>query len=86
MFFAKMSGSNELGRITFNTGLDLTDTGTQNFLSGELPSAIGMQEGELWFNPGTGFAGKNATLEMHIPSFREPYLSGMNANSFYVRE
>lgn len=64
-----MSGSDELGRITFATGLDLTDTGTQNFLSGELPASIGMSQGQIRFNPGTGFVGKNATLKMNIPEY-----------------
>lgn len=65
-----MSGANELGRITFATGLDLTDTGTQNFLQYELPNSIGMDQGEIWFNPGTGFVGKNATLTMNLPNAR----------------
>lgn len=86
LYFAKMSGSNELGRITFATGLDLTDTGTQNFLSGGLPSAIGMQQGQIWFNPGTGFVGKNAILKMNISDSYSWVLWSMNANSFAVRE
>ncbi len=86
LYFAKMSGSDELGRIIFYTGLDLTDTGTQNFLSGELPNSIGMEQWEIWFNPGSGFEGKNATLIMHVPDFRAPYLDDMDANDFYVRE
>jgi hypothetical protein len=32
LYFAKMSGGNELGRITFNQPLNLTDSGVQNLL------------------------------------------------------
>lgn len=81
-----MSGANELGRITFATGLDLTDIGTQNFLSGELPNSIGMDKGEIRFNPGTGFVGKNATLTMHLPNSRGTFLSSVNTGDFIVRE
>ncbi len=86
LYFAKMSGSNELGRIIFYTWLDLTDTGTQNFLSGELPNSIWMQQGQIRFNPGTGFVGKNATLKMNIPDSYSWFLWSMDANSFAVRE
>ncbi len=86
LFFAKMSGSNELGRITFATGLDLTDTGTQNFLQYELPNSIGMDQWEIRFNPGTGFVGKNATLTMNLPNSRSTFLSSITTGDFIVRE
>ncbi len=86
LYFAKNSGSNELGRITFYTWLDLTDTGTQNFLSGELPNSIWMQQGQIRFNPGSWFEGKNATLTINLPNSREWFLSSISVNDFYVRE
>jgi hypothetical protein len=45
-----------------------------------------MEEGQVRFRPGLGFEGKAASLEIKMPKFREPYLSGMDANDFYVRE
>lgn len=85
LYFAKMSWSSELGRIAFATGLDLTDTWTQNFLSGELPASIGMDQWQMRFNPGTGFIGKNATLTMNIPYILSGYLATINSWSFAVR-
>jgi|GEM_PF-2286120 len=37
-----------------------------------------MQEGQIWFNPGTGFVGKNATLKMNIPDTYASILSSIN--------
>ncbi|MFZ2151083.1 MAG: S8 family serine peptidase [Candidatus Absconditicoccaceae bacterium] len=86
LYFARMSGSNELGRITFYTGLDLTDTGTQDFLSGDLPTSIGMSPGQIWFAPGTGFISKNAKLQMNLPYSFLSILGSINSGSFIVRE
>lgn len=44
-----------------------------------------MQQGQIRFNPGTGFVGKNATLTMNIPDFFSGAIGSMNANSFAVR-
>ena len=85
LYFAKMSWSNELGRISFATGLDLTDTGTQQFLSWELPTSIGMNQWQVWFNPWTGFINKNATLTMNLPYIFSGYLATINSWSFAVR-
>jgi len=85
LYFAKMSWSDELGRISFATGLDLTDAGTQLFLSWELPTSIGMNQWQVWFNPWTGFTNKNATLTMNLPYMFSGYLATINSWSFVVR-
>ncbi len=86
LYFAKMSWSDELGRITFFTGLDLTDTGTQNFLSGTLPSSLWISQWQIRFTPWSGFVGKNATLQMNLPINFSWVLSAINSWSFAVRD
>jgi len=85
LYFAKMSWSDELGRISFFTWLDLTDTWIQNFLSGELPNSIGMIQWQIWFNPWSGFIWKNATLTMNLPYIFSGFLANINSWSFIVR-
>lgn len=85
LYFASMSWWQELWRITFATWLNLIDTGTQNFLSSDLPSSIWMEQWKIWFTPWTWFAGKNATLTMYLPYIFSGYLASINSGSFVVR-
>lgn len=86
LYFAKMSWSDELGRISFATWLDLTDTGTQDFLSGDLPNSLGISQWQIWFTPWTGFTDKNASLQMNLPLSLSWILSTIYTSSFAVRE
>jgi thermitase len=86
LYFAVMSWWQELGRITFTTGLDLTDTGTQAFLSWELPNSLWMQQWKIRFTPWTWFSGKRATLWMNLPASFSWIISRINSWSFIVRE
>lgn len=86
LYFAKLSGSNELGRFSFATGLDLTDTWTQNFLQYDLSTSITINQWSIKFNPGTGFIGKAATLTMNMPAAYSWYLSGLDKNDFVVKD
>lgn len=85
LYFAKISWSQELGRITFATGLDLTTTGTQEFLSWELASSLWISQWQIRFNPWTGFQNKNAILKMNLPISFSWIISSFNAWSFLVR-
>lgn len=86
LYFAKLSGSDELGRFTFSTWLDLTDTGVQNFLQYSLPSSITMSQWSIGFNPGTWFIGKAATLKMNLPSVYSWFLNSINKYGFIVKD
>jgi hypothetical protein len=86
LYFAKMSWSSELWRIIFATWLNLTDTGTQNFLSWDLPTSIWMSQWQIWFNPWTWFIWKNATLKMNLPYNFSSILGSINSWSFIVRD
>lgn len=86
LYFAQMSWSTELWRITFGTWFDLTDTWTQDFLQHELSGSIGMEQGKIRFVPWTGFAWRSATLQMNLPISLSGLLWSINSWSFAVRE
>ncbi len=85
LYFSAYSGSTELWRITFLTWLDLTDTGTQDFLQNDLPMSIWMEQWKIWFAPWSGFVWKNARLQMNLPISFSGILDSINSGSFIVR-
>jgi len=85
LYFASTSWAQELGRITFLTWLDLTDTGTQDFLQNDLPTSIWMEKWKIWFVPWTGFVWKNARLQMNMPLSFSDIWNKLNSGSFIVR-
>jgi len=74
-----------LGKITFNTGLDLEDSATQTFLQ-NLNSYLDMDDWFIWFdaNASAEFQSKNAVLEMYFPASMYSYLSTVGSSDVVV--
>lgn len=73
-------------KITFNTWLNLQDTGTQNFLQ-NLNSYLDMSNGFIWFNANASaeFKAKNAVLEMYFTTWALSYLSAITSSDVVVK-
>lgn len=89
LYFAKMSGADEIGRIIFPSEINLFDTGTQNFISGGLANNLGMAPGQVRCIPWTGFIGVKGIIKMNISSMYAGFLSitgNINPNIFTVKQ
>ena len=84
LYFAVRDASRELWKITFTTGIDLSNSDTQYFISGYLADALDIELWHIAFTPAAWFINQPATITLYIDQVASWFLSTLTRDSFAV--